>query len=131
MGRFGAALVFLIAGIANPCAAQERTALELFTRADKGHCIACHQLPPGAGPQTRDDLGPRLEGTRMRALGTGAATCWLRLASAAAPVFVGYLVAARGTAAVFLMFAVAGVVGAVAGIGMLETRNKRLEELAS
>jgi hypothetical protein len=45
-------------------------------------------------------------------------------------VFVGYLVAARGTAAVFLMFSAAGVIGAAVGIGMLETRNRRLEELA-
>jgi putative MFS transporter len=73
---------------------------------------------------------PEIYPTRMRALGTGAATCWLRLASAAAPVFVGYLVAAHGTAAVFLMFAAAGLVGAAAGVGMLETRNRRLEELA-
>jgi putative MFS transporter len=74
---------------------------------------------------------PEIYPTRMRALGTGAATCWLRLASAAGPVFVGYLVAARGTAAVFLMFAAAGLLGAVAALGMLETRNRRLEELAS
>jgi putative MFS transporter len=73
---------------------------------------------------------PEIYPTRMRALGTGAATCWLRLASAAAPVIVGYLVAERGTAAVFLMFAVAGVVGAVAATAMLETRNRRLEEIA-
>jgi MFS transporter, putative metabolite:H+ symporter len=73
---------------------------------------------------------PEIYPTRMRALGTGAATCWLRLASAAGPVFVGYLVATRGTAAVFLMFATAGVIGAVAAAGMLETRNRRLEELA-
>jgi MFS transporter, putative metabolite:H+ symporter len=73
---------------------------------------------------------PEIYPTRMRALGTGAATCWLRLASAAGPVFVGYLVAARGTGAVFLMFAAAGVVGALAALGMLETRNRRLEELA-
>ncbi len=73
---------------------------------------------------------PEIYPTRMRALGTGAATCWLRLASAAGPVFVGYLVAASGTAAVFLMFAVAGVIGAAAALGMLETRNRKLEELA-
>jgi len=73
---------------------------------------------------------PEIYPTRMRALGTGAATCWLRLASAAGPVFVGYLVAARGTAAVFVMFAGAGLIGAVAALGMLETRNRRLEELA-
>ena len=73
---------------------------------------------------------PEIYPTRMRALGTGAATCWLRLASAAGPVLVGYLVAHSGTGAVFLMFAAAGVVGAVAGIAMLETRNRALEEIA-
>ena len=73
---------------------------------------------------------PEIYPTRMRAIGTGAATCWLRLASAAGPVLVGYLVTASGTGAVFLMFAAAGVIGAVAGLGMLETRNRRLEELA-
>jgi len=74
---------------------------------------------------------PEIYPTRIRALGTGAATCWLRLASAAGPVFVGYLVAAQGTAAVFLMFAAAGIIGAAAALAMLETRNKRLEDLAS
>jgi putative MFS transporter len=73
---------------------------------------------------------PEIYPTRMRAIGTGAATCWLRLASAAGPVLVGYLVGASGTAAVFLMFAAAGVIGAMAGLGMLETRNRRLEDLA-
>lgn len=48
------------------------SATDLFVRRDKGHCIACHQLPQGAGPQTRADLGPRLEGARMRALGKRA-----------------------------------------------------------
>jgi putative MFS transporter len=73
---------------------------------------------------------PEIYPTRMRALGTGAATCWLRLASAAGPVLVGYLVAHSGTGAVFLMFAAAGVIGAVAAGAMLETRNRRLEEIA-
>ena len=40
-----------------------------FTRAEQGNCISCHQLPAGAGPGTRADLGPALEGARMRALG--------------------------------------------------------------
>jgi len=44
----------------------------VFVRADKGHCIACHQLPEGIGPATRADLGPRLEGARMRRLGKDA-----------------------------------------------------------
>jgi MFS transporter, putative metabolite:H+ symporter len=73
---------------------------------------------------------PEIYPTRIRALGTGAATCWLRLASAAGPVLVGYLVAHSGTGAVFLMFAAAGAVGAVAATAMLETRNRRLEEIA-
>ena len=57
---------------------------------------------------------PEIYPTRMRAIGTGAATCWLRLASAAGPLLVGYLVPHSGTGAVFLMFAAAGVIGALA-----------------
>ena len=73
---------------------------------------------------------PEIYPTRMRALGTGAATCWLRLASAAGPVLVGYLVQAEGIGSVFLMFSGVGVVGALAARAMLETRNRRLEDIA-
>jgi putative MFS transporter len=73
---------------------------------------------------------PEIYPTRMRAIGTGAATCWLRLASAAGPLMVGYFVAASGTGAVFLMFAAAAVLGALAATLMLETRNRRLEDIA-
>ena len=73
---------------------------------------------------------PEIYPTRMRAIGTGSATCWLRLASAAAPLLVGYFVADRGTGAVFLMFAAVGIVGALAATFMLETRNRRLEDIA-
>ena len=73
---------------------------------------------------------PEIYPTLMRAIGTASATCWLRLASAAGPVLVGYLVVAEGTGAVFLMFAAAGVIGALAAAAMLETRNRRLEDLA-
>jgi MFS transporter, putative metabolite:H+ symporter len=73
---------------------------------------------------------PEIYPTRMRAIGTGFATCWLRLASAAGPLLVGYLVAVRGTAAVFMMFAAAGVVGGLTATQMLETRNRRLEDIA-
>ena len=48
------------------------SALELFVQRDKGHCIACHQLPAGVGPASNADLGPKLEGSRMRALGKAA-----------------------------------------------------------
>jgi len=43
--------------------------MELFVARDKGYCISCHQLPAGVGPPSTSDLGPRLEGARMRALG--------------------------------------------------------------
>lgn len=59
-------------GLALQAAAQPAPAPDVFVRADKGHCIACHQLPEGVGPATRADLGPRLEGTRMRGLGKEA-----------------------------------------------------------
>ena len=47
---------------------------------------------------------PEIYPTRMRAIGTGLATSWLRLASAVGPALVGFMVA-KGTASVFLMFA--------------------------
>ena len=53
-------------------AATSPTGAELFARADKGDCISCHQVPKGAGPATRADLGPALEGKRMRELGRAA-----------------------------------------------------------
>ena len=62
-------LLLAAALAALPSLAQQPSALDLYVRADKGHCIACHQLPAGAGPATRADLGPKLEGARMRALG--------------------------------------------------------------
>jgi sulfur-oxidizing protein SoxX len=65
--------------------AQSPGALELFVRADKGHCIACHQLPEGAGPATRGNLGPRLDGERMRSLGKPALRETLRDATRANP----------------------------------------------
>ena len=48
------------------------TAVELFVQRDKGYCISCHQLPAGVGPASTSDLGPKLEGARMRALGKSA-----------------------------------------------------------
>lgn len=63
-------LLFLaLATAALPAAAQSPGALELFTRADKGACLACHRLPAGVGPATKADVGPALTGARMRELG--------------------------------------------------------------
>jgi sulfur-oxidizing protein SoxX len=70
--RFATLAIGAAACIASTAWAQSPQGLELFLRADKGYCIACHQLPPGAGPQTRSNLGPRLEGPRMRSLGRAA-----------------------------------------------------------
>jgi sulfur-oxidizing protein SoxX len=65
-------LAFLALAATAPCLdayAQSPAAPPAFVRAEKGHCIACHQVPEGAGPATKADLGPRLEGARMRSLG--------------------------------------------------------------
>lgn len=70
--RARAALALAAACVALPGSAQDSAALDLFVRPGKGHCIACHQLPPGMGPETRNDVGPRLEGARMRELGRNA-----------------------------------------------------------
>jgi L-cysteine S-thiosulfotransferase len=64
-----AALIALSTLFAASAAAQGTAALDLFTQPEKGHCVACHQLPAGAGPETANDVGPRLEGARMRSLG--------------------------------------------------------------
>lgn len=73
---------------------------------------------------------PEIYPTRMRAIATGLATSWLRLASAAAPTLVGLMVGAQGIASVFLMFAGVSVVGALAATRMIETQNRRLEDIA-
>ena len=69
--RPAAAILALACGIA-PSTQAQVPARDLFVRADKGHCGACHQLPEGAAPATRASVGPRLEGNRMRALGKPA-----------------------------------------------------------
>ena len=39
--------------------------LALFTDPAKGNCIACHQVPEGAGPAVRANVGPRLDAARL------------------------------------------------------------------
>jgi putative MFS transporter len=82
---------------------------------------------------------PEIYPTRMRAAATGAATCWLRLASAAAPWVVGHILSSPDPAdpiyaerihIVFLIFAGVALIGALAATRMLETRNRRLEDIA-
>jgi putative MFS transporter len=73
---------------------------------------------------------PEIYPTRMRAIGTAAGTCWLRLASAAGPTIVGLTMVSHGISSVFLMFAGVALFGALAATQMIETRNRRLEDIA-
>jgi putative MFS transporter len=73
---------------------------------------------------------PEIYPTRMRAIGTGVATSWLRVASAIGPTLVGFMLAKGGVDSVFLMFAGVAILGLVAATRMIETRNLRLEDIA-
>ncbi len=73
---------------------------------------------------------PEVYPTRMRAIGTGLATSWLRLASAIGPALVGIMVNRQGIDAVFVMFACVAAIGAAAAMSMIETRGRQLEEIA-
>ncbi len=69
--------------------------------------------------------------TRVRALGTGTGTAWVRLASIIGPFVVGMILPGGGLGGVFLMFAVASVVGGVTTLLFAtETRGRLLEELS-
>jgi len=69
--------------------------------------------------------------TRVRALGTGTGTAWVRLASIIGPFVVGMILPAGGLGGVFLMFAIASLVGGIITIAFgIETRGRTLEELS-
>lgn len=72
---------------------------------------------------------PEIYPTRMRAIGTGLATSWLRIASATGPALVGFMLESS-VRSVFWMFAGISVVGALAATAMVETSGRRLEEIA-
>lgn len=74
---------------------------------------------------------PEIYPTRMRAIGTGLATSWLRIASAVGPATVGYMVGAQGINSVFIMFGIVAVIGALAATQMIETGGRKLEEISS
>lgn len=74
---------------------------------------------------------PEIYPTRMRAVGTGLATSWLRIASAVGPMTVGYMVGAQGINSVFIMFGIVAVIGALAATQMIETGGRKLEEISS
>jgi MFS family permease len=79
---------------------------------------------------------PELYPTRVRALGVGTATAWLRLASIIGPIVVGQMIGARLTPAqipdlpkVFLAFAaVAAIAALITALFAVETKGRVLEE---
>jgi putative MFS transporter len=73
---------------------------------------------------------PEIYPTRLRALGTGAASAWLRVASALGPAIVGFTIGAYGTAGVFFLFGVISLAGAGVTMGATETRERALEEIS-
>jgi putative MFS transporter len=69
--------------------------------------------------------------TRLRALGTGCGSAWLRLGSSTGPLIVGLVVADYGVRYVFAVFAGVLVVGAlVTYLFAIETKGKALEQLS-
>src|SRR5215475_1297028 len=71
---------------------------------------------------------PELYPTRVRALGVGTATAWLRFASIIGPTVVGMMLAG-GLPSVFATFAtVAAVAAAITGLYAVETKGRVLEE---
>jgi putative MFS transporter len=71
---------------------------------------------------------PELYPTRVRALGVGSATAWLRFASMIGPTVVGMMIAS-GLPAVFVTFAgVAALAAVVTGAFAVETKGRVLEE---
>jgi putative MFS transporter len=74
---------------------------------------------------------PEIYPTRIRAIATSVATAWLRLSSAIAPAIVGVFIGRGGIGLMFLVFAAAAILGALAAGYMIETRERRLEDIAS
>ena len=71
---------------------------------------------------------PELYPTRVRALGVGAATAWLRFASMIGPTVVGMMLAG-GLPSVFVTFAIVAATAAViTGVFAVETKGRVLEE---
>jgi putative MFS transporter len=74
---------------------------------------------------------PEIYPTRMRALGTGATSAWLRIGAVMGPLFVGAILPAGGITGVFLLFAGGAVLGAIVVFFFgIETRGRPLEEIA-
>ena len=72
---------------------------------------------------------PELYPTRVRAIGVGAATAWLRAASFAGPMIIG-TVSSYGLNSVFLTFGAIALAAAVCTFWGAETKERVLEELS-
>ena len=69
--------------------------------------------------------------TRLRAIGTGFGSAWLRAGSSIGPVLVGFIVADVGIRYVFLAFAAIALIGGlITARFAIETKGKVLEELS-
>jgi putative MFS transporter len=74
---------------------------------------------------------PETYPTRMRALGTGTASSFLRIASIVGPTIVGFTLSYSNVGVVYLMFGGVSLIGALVIILFgIETRGKILEELS-
>jgi putative MFS transporter len=73
---------------------------------------------------------PELYPTRVRAIGVGAATAWLRVASMIGPSAVGMMIGS-GLPLVFLAFGIAaGIAAVITGLFAVETKGRVLEEIS-
>jgi MFS transporter, putative metabolite:H+ symporter len=69
--------------------------------------------------------------TRLRAIGTGVGSAWLRLGSSSGPILVGWIITGFGIQYVFGVFACVVLVGAVVtALFAIETKGRVLEELS-
>jgi len=69
--------------------------------------------------------------TRLRAVGTGFGSAWLRAGSSIGPLLVGFIVADLGIRYVFLAFAVIALIGGLITLFFaIETKGRVLEELS-
>ncbi len=69
--------------------------------------------------------------TRTRAIGIGAGTAWLRVASIIAPFAVGGMISEGGVGGVFLLFGLVSAFAAlVVGLFATETKKRLLEEIS-
>ena len=73
---------------------------------------------------------PEIYPTRLRSLGTGAASAWLRIASATGPSVVGFTLAGYGVPGAFLLFGLISAAGVAVALGVTETRERPLEEIS-